>query len=228
MAPGSAAGTLAPQVVEAAAAKKAPKKPTIANFEPPMKVIVRRHAHTSGRLLNAAALLSVCCSLSVCAACYGCGAGDGMPESHHCSHSDSALAWFACCVCAVCRRRSRTTVSACCRGGTELRRSLLYWLSLRPCSHHCSINCFIAPRHCLANPPFFSFAHSAIVVAAHGVAIADHDHAGCTPVAIAIHCCSASACVMRTGHDAQLVSEPTAPQSLISRTSWPCAVPVTR
>ena len=48
MAPGSAAGTLAPQVVEAAAAKKAPKKPTIANFEPPMKVIVSltHTAHT--------------------------------------------------------------------------------------------------------------------------------------------------------------------------------------
>ena len=39
MAPGSAAGTLAPSVVEAAAAKKIVKKPTIANFEPPMKVM---------------------------------------------------------------------------------------------------------------------------------------------------------------------------------------------
>lgn len=39
MAPGSAAGTLAPAVVEAAAAKKLVKKPTIANFEPPMKVM---------------------------------------------------------------------------------------------------------------------------------------------------------------------------------------------
>ena len=65
MAPGSAAGTLAPQVVEAAAAKKAPKKPTIANFEPPMKVIVRRHAHQRTRL-NAAALFSMWCSLSAC------------------------------------------------------------------------------------------------------------------------------------------------------------------
>jgi DNA-directed RNA polymerase III subunit RPC8 len=40
MAPGAAAATLAPSVVEAAAAKKAQKKPTIASFEPPMKVIV--------------------------------------------------------------------------------------------------------------------------------------------------------------------------------------------
>jgi hypothetical protein len=44
MAPGAAAATLAPSVVEAAAAKKTPKKPTIANFEPPMKVIVRGHS----------------------------------------------------------------------------------------------------------------------------------------------------------------------------------------
>ena len=84
-----------------------------------------------------------------------------MPESLHCSHSDSSFAWLACCVRALCRRRSRTTVSACCPGGTELRRSLLYWLALRTCSHHCSIHCFIVSSvskllHATVSPtPFF-------------------------------------------------------------------------
>jgi len=39
MAPGASAATLSPAIVEAAKARKAQKKPTIASFEPPMKVI---------------------------------------------------------------------------------------------------------------------------------------------------------------------------------------------